>query len=273
VEALLRRERVILGVCLAVVVGLAWGYLLDMARSMEGMAMDGMAMEGMAMEGTVGGEAMPSAMAMDPAPWSVADLGLLFLMWSIMMVAMMVPSAAPMALAFLSLNRRRRARSAPVISTWIFVGGYIGAWTAYSLVATMAQWGLHEAALISPSMTLNSPLLMGAVLIAAGVYQWTPLKDRCLTGCRSPLSFLMSRWREGAWGAWRMGIEHGSYCVGCCWILMALLFVTGVMNLPWVAAIALFVIAEKVVPRGDLFGRISGAAFALAGALVIAGRI
>ncbi len=256
-ETLLRRERLILGVCLSVVVGLAWWHLLDMDPNMEGMSMSGIS----------------DGMAMDPAPWSAADFARLFLMWSVMMVAMMVPSAAPMALTFLSVNRQRRARSARVVSTWIFVLGYVAVWTAFSLVATLAQWGLHEAALISTSMALTSPLVTGAVLIGAGVYQWTPLKKRCLTGCRSPLSFLMSRWREGAWGAWKMGLEHGSFCVGCCWVLMALLFVIGVMNLGWVAAIAAFVIAEKVVPSGDVFGKVAGAAFALAGVAVLVGWI
>lgn len=251
-DTILRRERVLIGVCLAVMVVLAWTYLVDMARDMSTMPMS-----------------MPMPMA-PVAPWSLADVLLLFVMWSVMMVAMMVPSATPMTLAFLSVNQRRRESNGAVVSTSLFFLGYIVVWTAYSAVATLAQWGLHEAALISASMALTSPSVTGAVLIAAGVYQWTPLKHRCLVSCRSPLSFLMSRWREGRWGAWTMGLEHGSYCVGCCWILMALLFVTGVMNLPWVAVIAAFVIAEKLVPRGEMFGRMSGLVLAVIGVVDIA---
>ena len=139
-------------------------------------------------------------------------------------------------------------------------------------MAALAQWALHAVALISPAMTVTSPFLRGGVLVAAGVFQWTPLKRACLVGCRSPLSFLMTGWREGRWGAFVMGLKHGSYCVGCCWILMALLFVTGVMNLFWVAMIAGFVLIEKLLPMGDLFGRIAGLALIGVGLATIGGR-
>jgi predicted metal-binding membrane protein len=128
---------------------------------------------------------------------------------------------------------------------------------------------LHEAALLSPAMAATSPLLSGGLLIVAGVFQWTPLKHACLKGCRSPLSFLMSEWREGASGALVMGLRHGAYCVGCCWVLMALLFVAGVMNLLWVAVIALFVMAEKILAKGELFGRIGGIAMIAAGVALV----
>ena len=257
-EGILRRERLVIAGCLAGMVLLSWYYLYNMATAdMSAMDMSGMDMSGMAMP--------------DGAAWGLAELAGLFAMWSVMMVAMMIPSAAPMILAFLSVNQQRRKASRPVVSTSIFALGYITVWTGYSAVAALAQWGLHGAALISASMALTSPGVMGAVLIAAGVYQWTPLKRRCLVGCRSPLSFLMSRWREGRWGAWRMGLEHGRYCVGCCWVLMALLFVTGVMNLAGVAVIAAFVIAEKLVPQGDWFGRATGVALGVTG-VVFVGR-
>jgi len=252
VDAILRRERWVVGICLVLMVLGAWLYLIDMARDMAGMA-------------------MPSMLMPSPTSWTPRDLGLAFVMWSVMMVAMMVPSAGPMVLAFLAVNGRRRERGGAIVSGWVFVVGYVAVWTAYSLAATLAQWGLHEAALVSSSYALTSPLVMGGILIAAGIYQWTPLKRRCLVGCRSPLSFLMSRWREGRWGAWWMGLEHGLFCVGCCWILMTLLFVTGVMNLPWVAAIAVFVIAEKLLPYGAIFGRVTGVALAVIGLIFLRG--
>jgi predicted metal-binding membrane protein len=203
-------------------------------------------------------------------PWDGFAVLLLFVMWAVMMVAMMVPSAAPMILAFLEVNHRRRTTAQPLVPVGIFLGGYLAVWIAYSAVATLAQWGLHKAALLSPAMAATSPVLSGGLLLAAGIFQWTPLKRACLKGCRSPLSFLMSEWRDGTAGAFVMGLQHGSYCLGCCWMLMALLFVAGVMNLFWVAAIALFVMAEKVVLRGELFGHLTGVALVIAGVVHMA---
>jgi predicted metal-binding membrane protein len=197
--------------------------------------------------------------------WGTLDVLLLFLMWAVMMVAMMVPAAAPMLLMFATINRRRRAQQQPFVSTAVFLGGYLLVWAGFSAVATLAQWGLHEAALLSPMMVSTSPLLGGTLLLVAGIFQWTPLKYACLSHCRSPLGFLMTDWRDGTRGALHMGLKHGAYCTGCCWTLMALLFVAGVMNLLWVATIAAFVLVEKVLPRGDLVGRVAG------GILVIAG--
>jgi predicted metal-binding membrane protein len=187
-------------------------------------------------------------------------------------VAMMVPSAAPMILAFLSLNQRRKVAARPLLPVGIFLLGYIVVWTAYSIVAALVQWRLHEAALLSSAMVATSPLLSGGLLIAAGVFQWTPFKQACLKGCRSPLSFLMSEWREGSAGAFMMGLRHGTYCVGCCWILMALLFVAGVMNLLWVAVIALFVMAEKTLARGELLGHLAGIVLVTSG-VALAARV
>jgi predicted metal-binding membrane protein len=240
VEAVLRRERILVGGCLTLLVLASWGYLVDMARDMSGMSMTMPMSAGMVM------------------PWEGRDLAFLFLMWAVMMVAMMVPSAAPMVLAFLSVNQRRQETSRRVVSTSIFVLGYLTVWTLFSALATAAQWGFHEAALISESMAVTSPVVTGVLQIVAGIYQWTPFKNRCLVSCRSPLSFLMSRWREGRLGALQLGLEHGAYFTGCCWLLMALLFVTGVMNLAAVALITAFVIAEKVVPRGEILARVAG---------------
>jgi len=191
-------------------------------------------------------------------------------MWTVMMVAMMVPSAAPMILAFVTVNQRRQAANRPFVPVAIFLLGYLAVWTAFSAAATLAEWALHQAAMLSTTMTATSPALNGGLLIAAGVFQWTPMKRACLKGCRSPLSFLMSEWRDGAGGAFVMGIRHGAYCVGCCWFLMALLFVAGVMNLLWVAVIALFVLAEKISPKGELLARVAGVGLVIAGATLIA---
>jgi predicted metal-binding membrane protein len=250
-ETILRRERLIIGGCLAAMVLVAWLYLLHAKAAMTDMDMPGMVM---------------------PAPdkWGPMAVLLLFVMWTVMMVAMMVPSAAPMILAFLSVNHRRQRAGRPLMPVGFFLFGYLVIWTSYSAVAALAQWGLHGAALLSPTMAATNPLLSGGLLLAAGVFQWTPLKRACLKGCRSPLSFLISEWREGTAGAFVMGLWHGSYCLGCCWILMALLFVAGVMNLFWVAVIALFVLAEKILARGELLGHVTGVALVTAGVLLMA---
>src|SRR6266545_6666435 len=184
-----------------------------------------------------------------------------------MMIAMMTPAAAPMILMFSTIHRRRSAEGRPAVPTAIFVVGYLVVWTIYSVVAALAQAGLHAAALLSPALAATSPLLAGGLLVAAGVFQWTPLKRACLAACRSPLSFFITCWREGRGGAFVMGLRHGFYCLGCCCALMALLFVAGVMNLLWAASIAVAVLVEKVVPRGDLVGRVAG------GGLVVAGLV
>jgi predicted metal-binding membrane protein len=250
-ETILRRERLIIGGCLAATVVLAWLYLFHAKAAMPDMDMPGMVMR-------------------DLHEWGPATVLLLFVMWTVMMVAMMVPSAAPMIFAFLTVNKRRQSSARPFVPVTFFLLGYLAVWTAFSAVATLAEWGLHQAALLSTMMTATSPALNGGLLIAAGVFQWTPLKRACLKGCRSPLTFLMSEWREGAAGAFVMGLRHGAYCVGCCWFLMALLFVAGVMNLFWVAVIALFVMAEKIFPKGELLARFAGIALIIAGAALMA---
>lgn len=236
-----------MGGCLTLLVLAAWAYLIYQRVSMPA-DMD-----------------MPGMVMLDVRQWSGTDVALLFVMWSVMMVAMMVPSAAPMLLAFLTVNAGRRESGRTQVPAWLFLSGYLAVWTAYSALATLAQWGLHRAALLSTMMESTSPVLNGAMLLAAGVFQWTPLKHTCLSGCRSPLAFLMSEWRSGRRGAFLMGLRHGTYCLGCCWVLMALLFVTGVMNLFWVVVIALFVMAEKTLPKGEMFSRVAGLLLAVAG--------
>jgi predicted metal-binding membrane protein len=256
-ETVLRRDRAIVAVGLVGIVVLAWLYLFHLARTMavEIAEMERHAVMGMAMPQMYG--------------WGVGDIALLFIMWTVMMVAMMVPSAAPMILAFSMIHRRRGERQRPSIPVGAFLAGYLVVWALYAAVATLAQSGLHAAALLSPSMATSSPVLGGVLFIAAGVFQWTPLKRVCLANCRSPLAFLLTRWREGASGAFTMGIHHGMYCVGCCWMLMGLLFVTGVMNLAWVAAVAIAVLVEKLVPRGERIGRLAGIGLVVAGLLML----
>jgi predicted metal-binding membrane protein len=179
--------------------------------------------------------------------WNGVDLVLVFAMWVIMMVAMMLPSAMPMILMFAMINQRLRVRSEPYVPTAAFVAGYITIWATFSIVATAAQWGLLEARLVSPMMASTSPALGSGLLICAGLYQLTPLKHACLSNCRSPLLFIMTEWRIGVHGAFMMGMRHGLYCTGCCWLLMALLFVGGVMNLLWIAALAVAILLEKTL--------------------------
>jgi predicted metal-binding membrane protein len=233
-----------------------------------------MAMEAHAMYAT--GVCQCAGMAMsgpDMTSWSPAELAALFLMWTEMMVAMMLPSAAPMLLTFAMVNRKRREQEQPFVRTTFFLSGYLAIWTLFSAIAAAAQWLLHAKALLSPMMVSTSPALGGGILIAAGVFQWTPLKNACLKHCRTPLSFIMTNWREGRSGAFVMGLEHGAFCTGCCWFLMALLFVAGVMNILWIAVITLFVLLEKALPGGTILARVAGALLLGLGVCVFFGRI
>jgi predicted metal-binding membrane protein len=197
------------------------------------------------------------------------ELLLLFVMWTVMMVAMMVPAVTPLVLMFARVNRQKGGGRV-VGPAAILLLGYLLVWAGFSGLATLAQWKLHSAAILSPTIVSSSAILGGLVLVAAGLFQLSALKRACLVRCRSPLSFLMLEWRDGRWGTLVMGLKHGAYCVGCCWLLMALLFVAGVMNLLWVAAIAVLVFVERVAPKGETLGRIAGAALIVAGiALVV----
>lgn len=238
-ERLLRRDRMVAAIGLLAATALAWVSLLRMRSGMGSMDGGGMAMRGM-------------------QAWSPVEPLLLFVMWATMMVAMMLPSAAPTILLVASVLRRRREHASPAAPTAVFVAGYLVVWTGFSGAAALAQWGLHQAALLSPAMASTSALLGGILLLVAGVYQCMPVKSACLSRCRSPLGFLGSEWREGSGGALVMGVRHGLYCLGCCWALMTLLFVAGVMNLLWVAAIAALVLVEKVLPAGPWLGRVAG---------------
>ncbi len=193
--------------------------------------------------------------------WTLADAALAALMWATMMTAMMLPSASPVVLVFVGLNRARRgAGAAPVLDTGLFVLGYLAVWSGFSLAAAGGQWGLHAAAALASDTLRVTPAVGGPLLVAAGLYQITPLKTVCLARCRSPLSFLMAGWRPGRRGALALGVRHGLYCLGCCWALMTLLFVGGAMNLVWAAALGGFVLLEKLVPAGRAVSWLSGLA-------------
>lgn len=243
-ETALRHDRWIVLAALAGLAAVAWAGMLHEARGMQRTGV--CQCLGMAMSGP------------DTRPWAAATITPLFLMWAEMMVAMMIPSAAPVILIFARVNRQRRAQEKPYVPAGLFLLGYLVVWTAFSAAAALAQWALHGAALLSPAMKSRSPVLGAALLIAAGVYQWTPWKRACLNHCRSPLAFLLTGWREGRGGALAMGLQHGAYCTGCCGLLMALLFVAGVMNMLWVAVITLLVLLEKTLFRGTRLGTLTG---------------
>jgi predicted metal-binding membrane protein len=248
-ERALARDRRLTAIALAALVALAWSYLLVLSREMSDASMSSMA----SMAGMPG-------MSGDAAAQSFA---LTALMWWSMMIGMMVPSAAPVILLFGTVQRRQLAAESPTLRVALFAAGYLVVWGAFSVLAAGAQLALARFTLLVPE-NLTVSTWLGALLVAlAGVYQLTPLKNVCLRRCRSPAEFLSSRWRRGNAGAFRMGLDHGSYCVGCCWMLMGLLFVVGVMNLLWVAAIAAFVLIEKLVPHGETTAEAGGVALLL----------
>lgn len=241
------RERALIGAALLVLSVLAWGYLV-VQGSNSGMAGP------MAMPGTTGRG--PEVLALNIP------------MWAIMMVAMMLPSASPMILTYARVHQQRAADGGAAVPTWIFVAGYLSVWVGFGVLAALAQWGLHQNALLSSAMGKVGPLLGGGLLVTAGTFQFSGLKEACLGKCRTPLSFLMTEWRDGRAGALFMGFRHGAFCTGCCWALMLLMFVGGVMSLTWMAALALYFLVEKLVPRAERLGRITGAALICAGVAV-----
>jgi predicted metal-binding membrane protein len=255
VERLLRRERAVTAAALGVLCALAWVYLFNGAGVGAPDAMAGMDMAGMEMPAG-GADAHPQA-------WSVGFWALGLAMWWTMMVAMMVPSAAPTILLFGRVQRQALARgqSAGLAPIGIFAAGYLLVWLGFSLLAVLAQWALQRTGLISPAgLASQSRWLSAGLLIGAGLYQLSPFQNLCLSHCRSPAGFLSRHWRAGARGALRLGVLHGAYCVGCCWMLMALLFVGGVMNLAWIAGLTLLVMAQKLLPGGRWIGRACGMA-------------
>jgi predicted metal-binding membrane protein len=249
-ERILLRDRVLVIISLAVLSVLSWVYLAVLAMD---MAEGDMSLMG---QNIAAGSMVAMTATMNV--WPLSTFFLMLIMWWVMMVGMMVPSAAPMILLFALVTRKQAEAENPGKRIAIFAATYIVVWGGFSVVATLAQWALTEAALLSPKMVASSQWLTIGLLAACAIYQLTPLKQACLGKCRSPLSFLMTNWHPGDLGAMKMGLSHGAYCLGCCWLLMALLFVGGVMNLFWVALIAVLVLAEKVLPHGNLLGKLGG---------------
>jgi predicted metal-binding membrane protein len=262
-ESVLRRDRLIVASALGMIAALAWAYVLWLAVDMN---MDGMNMSGFRMVPAGMGMMAPAA-----APWSAVEFAFVFVMWAVMMVGMMAPSAAPMILMYARVGRQGKIAGKPLAATGWFVAGYFLAWAGFSLAATLVQWVLEREALLDARMASANILLGAVVLIAAGIYQWTPIKNTCLAQCQTPIRFLMSHggFRSNVLGCLQLGLLHGTYCVGCCWVLMALLFVVGVMNVLWIALLALLVLLEKLTPWGWWVARIAGAVCIAAGAWMV----
>lgn len=245
-ESALQRDRLVVVTGLFVLTALAWGYLVWLSQGMR----------------------MSAAGMVDAArAWSAGEFALLYVMWAVMMVGMMTPSAAPMILMYARVGRQAAFQGKPLAATGFFATGYLFAWAAFSLAATIMQWSLHRALLLTPMMASASAVLSGVVLIVAGVYQWTPAKQACLRHCQTPIAFILQHggFRRTPPDSLALGFRHGLYCIGCCWALMALLFVGGAMNLLWIAVISILVLAEKVIPTGRGLSRIAGAVLALGG--------
>lgn len=226
---------------LAVMVALSWLYLADMHLGPSGMV-DGMAHHAMRTERV-----------------QLNGLPATFVMWCVMMVAMMLPTAVPAISLFLRLFGKRHPTGAAAVTTTMYVVGYLGAWIGYAVFAALAQEAFTQSSMLTPTAASASRVMSGLVLLAAGIFQFTPLKTACLTKCRAPLGFFLAEWRDGKTGALVLGLRHGSYCVGCCWALMMVLFVVGVMNLAWMALLSVFSLGEKSVPARWHLSRIMGA--------------
>ncbi len=239
----LKRDRLIVVASLCVAIALSWAYLL------AGAGVD------MSMHGSMN--------------WTVSYFFVVLVMWWVMMAAMMLPSAAPTILLFSTLNRKMRERGHAAVPAGVFASAYVIVWGGFSLLAALLQMQLDKIALLNPMMASASATLGGVLLMAAGVYQLTPLKYACLRHCRSPLDFFAHRWKKGPRGAFLMGLEHGAFCLGCCWVMMGLLFYAGVMNLFWIIGIALYVLLEKLAPLGHWLSRFAGAALIVWGAVVL----
>ena len=234
-EILIERDRLWIALGLVGAIALAWVYLLRESAATGPMT------------------------GMTIRAWGAADWLGLFAMWAVMIVGMMLPSAAPVIMLILGAYRLRGDANARLAAV-AFIGGYAIVWTAFSAVAAVGQLALHRTALLSNDMRLQSVVVSGVLLLIAGVYQWLPVKNRCLVHCQAPLAFLTQRWRPGVAGGFSMGVNHGAFCVGCCWLLMTLLFVLGVMNLFWIAVLAAIVLLEKLSSHGLLAGRVVGLA-------------
>ena len=259
IESLLKRDRaIVLGALLALTV-LAWSYVVWFSASMSASMPAPMAnMPGTTMSPTI-------------RPWTMAEFLVAFAMWSVMMVGMMTPSAAPMILTYARVGRQAAAHGKPLAPTFWFAAGYLLAWCGFAQFAALAQGLLLQSGLITPMLASSSDVFGGLVLVAAGVYQWTPLKEGCLVQCQAPVGFIQRHggFKRSGPASLVLGLGHGLYCIGCCWALMAILFVLGVMNLLWVAALSIWVLLEKVVPLGRLMARGLGLVLVAAGIILM----
>ena len=268
------RMTVYVGVLIILIV--SWGYILGMGWHMgtlpfvenSNMAMDMNQSMSMGDKKTSILDTILMWMPPSQGEWMLKDFFLLFIMWSVMMIAMMTPSILPMVMLFTVLNSKKNNQSSA--SSLILLAGYLVSWVLFSLVITFPQYAMHKSGLLNPMMEPTHAYLGSAILILAGIYQFTPFKDACLSVCQSPLSFLMNNWKDGNFGAFLIGYKHGFYCIGCCWFLMMTLFALGVMNILWVVVLTLFVMLEKLSYRFPLIFRYStGAIFIAWGTMLI----
>lgn len=243
------KERVILLSGIALLSALSWYYTWDLFVRMEGMH---------------GGDPASIAecckeMVMPlTGSWSGAEFLMTFVMWVVMMIAMMVPTAIPTVLVYAHVVKEQTGESKHLLPASLFLAGYVVLWTGFSLLATFMQWALQYVGVLSPFMIVTNHALGGAILIAAGIFQFTPYKYQCLARCNTPLQFLTSNWKKGPPGAFAMGLSQGWFCLGCCWLLMLVLFVTGIMNFLWIVILSLFVLLEKLFPRPRIVSLIAG---------------
>jgi predicted metal-binding membrane protein len=245
-ERALRRDRVLIALGLGFVLAPVWLWLARASLDMYG-------------------EMRGASAWMMSATWDATYTALIFAMWTVMMAGMMLPSAAPAVLIFARVARSGPEPDRPVLRAYLFAAGYLLTWSAFSAAATALQRTLAMRSLLTPMMESASPYLAAALLAVAGGYQWSAAKRACLVRCRTPAAFITEHWRRGALGALRLGAAHGAYCVGCCWALMLLLFAGGVMSLPWIAGLSVFVLVEKLGPHREWADRAAGAALVLAG--------
>ncbi len=257
VESVLKRDRAIILTALSAVMIFAWVYTL------AGAGMEMSTFEMTVMAGRLGEIVMP------PAIWSPTHAGMVFVMWWVMLIAMMTPGATHTVLLYAGTNRQRRDPANAYGSAGLFLFGYLTIWALFSLSATALQWTLEQASLMSSAMSTANAKLAGGVFIAAGLYQFTGVKQACLKHCRHPLPIFTSHWRDGLTGAFRMGLAHGAFCLGSCWLLIALLFVGGIMNVIWITGLALYVMLEKVNRFGRTLSVMFGSALACWGIFVL----
>ncbi len=263
------KDRMVVYIGVLIVLLVSWFYIIGMGWHMntlpfsENTTMNMPMDKPMSMDKDVGflGSVLSWMPPMHGA-WQAYDFLLLFLMWSVMMIAMMTPSILPMLMLFTTLNSKKKSQGEEVSSTLILLLGYLSSWIIFSLFITFPQYFMHKSGLLNPMMEPTHVYLGATVLIIAGIYQFTPWKDACLTVCQSPLGFLMNNWKDGNLGAFIIGYKHGYFCVGCCWALMLTLFALGVMNIMWVIILTIFVLFEKLAYKNPLlYRRITGILF------------